>query len=331
MLPRTLWNFAKQGSGSRYAACHAHLAYADETLRTFLHANMDEVRLRRASEFASVVLRSMEAEDADYLRRELLRREVWGDVSYPSQRDHSAHTVYNYLLGWYVYCHSQTIRQSLARHFTARNWAQSDHEGAFAELWPLVSLLHDVGYLLEGTVPVSNTSGEDTHISTGADIVHNYFGHVFWQKSGIPTMPEQASLLALTGILPPSFSSRSMQGLTAALRSLGDLERIREEAAAKNPAGSLVAALQPGSRIPTDAFDVWSWHYRVHGTPSMVQRMDSLLYRYVRLAEEGERMSRRQLKVGWRLRVHVSQPFASMQPLGRRPGTTSVSRVVYSP
>ena len=43
------------------------------------------------------------------------------------------------------------------------------------------------------------------------------------------------------------------------------------------------------------------------------------------------RMSRRQLKVGWRLRVHVSQPFASRQPFRRRPGTTSVSRVVYSP
>jgi hypothetical protein len=43
------------------------------------------------------------------------------------------------------------------------------------------------------------------------------------------------------------------------------------------------------------------------------------------------RMSRRQLKVGWRLRGHVSQPFASMQPVGRRPGTTSVSRVVYTP
>jgi hypothetical protein len=72
-----------------------------EEVRRFLRATMDEVRLSTSSKVALNVLGTIGLTDAAKFREAVLRRELLGTIAYDKQRDHSSHTIYNYLLGWY--------------------------------------------------------------------------------------------------------------------------------------------------------------------------------------------------------------------------------------
>lgn len=72
-----------------------------EILQKFLRSSMDEVRLKHARRFSQVTMEIYDVADADHFRQGLLRREAGQSMAYPAQRDHSAHTVNNWLLGWF--------------------------------------------------------------------------------------------------------------------------------------------------------------------------------------------------------------------------------------
>jgi hypothetical protein len=40
-----------------------------------------------------------------------------GEIDYDKHRDHAVHTVYNYLLGWYIFDHLQEVRKSFRQIF----------------------------------------------------------------------------------------------------------------------------------------------------------------------------------------------------------------------
>lgn len=134
-----LWEqFSQLDDDSRYIILGTKTL---DDLKKFLFATMDEVRLRFAASCTKSILKSTDLEDADHFRQGLLRREISKDIAYPKQRDHSAHTLYNYLLGWYIYNNNGLIQDKLKEHFSLRNC----DDDSFSSLWPFVSLLHDVG------------------------------------------------------------------------------------------------------------------------------------------------------------------------------------------
>jgi hypothetical protein len=49
------------------------------------------------------ILQRTDIEEAAYFWQAVLRREITGNVTYSRQRDHFAHTLYNYLMGWYFF------------------------------------------------------------------------------------------------------------------------------------------------------------------------------------------------------------------------------------
>ena len=77
----------------------AHHECDNGLLNRFLSSTMDEARLRFADRYAAGVLERYDLEDWVHFRHGVHRREVTGEISFDSQRDHSAHTLNNYLLG----------------------------------------------------------------------------------------------------------------------------------------------------------------------------------------------------------------------------------------
>src|ERR1700730_1626740 len=78
-------------------------------LERFLTATMDEVRLTTSNRAVLEVLKTIGLADFAQFREAVLRRELSGTIAYEKQRDHSSHTLYNYLLGWYFFAHSDKL------------------------------------------------------------------------------------------------------------------------------------------------------------------------------------------------------------------------------
>lgn len=110
-------------------------------------------------------LRIIDLADADHFRQGLLRREITGNMAYQRQRDHSAHTLNNYILGWYFFSNSIEVKKAISEHFAMRGIVGEERarEG-FGNLWPFVSLLHDLGYLFEGSINALDNATQNEQI-----------------------------------------------------------------------------------------------------------------------------------------------------------------------
>src|ERR1051325_5475373 len=129
-------------------------------LDDFLFSTVDEVRSRNANRLAQYTLSLQFLDEISFFRESVLRREARGDSAYPGQRDHTAHTVNNWLLGWLIYEHSTRFRAAFKKAAKARRLLTAGTHGAggvsaeiaFGNVWIYASLLHDIGYLFEGAI-----------------------------------------------------------------------------------------------------------------------------------------------------------------------------------
>jgi hypothetical protein len=271
-----LSRYCRSGSGTPFDAYHSGMPQScGIVLEGFLRATMDEVRARQASGYAREALRIIELDDADYFRRGLLRREVTGRISYDEHRDHSTHTLYNYLLGWYIHSHSRRLRTEVARHFAVRGW----HRGVqdFGNIWPFLSLVHDIGYLFEGSIDPLSTAVQSDHVRAGVDIVNEFFEHWFWIESCSDSVQDRKIIERLASASGPSLRADSLTAVADGLRWLDDIDTLRASALAQRvssgfPARSPDCLARPQG-LPSDSFDLWEKHYRHFGQPAMARRM----------------------------------------------------------
>ncbi len=160
-------------------------------LRRFLNSTMDEVRLSMSTRVALKILDKIGISDAGYFREAVLRREVFGNIAYPRQRDHSSHTLYNYLLGWYLFIHCAKLRDALTTEFARRGVpsrkvpAFESDEIYFGSVWQYASLLHDVGYMFEGSQPRMDLEMSSRQAGIGARVAREYFNRTIWLEYGI--------------------------------------------------------------------------------------------------------------------------------------------------
>ena len=131
-----------------HAACGATF---DDDLKRFLNATMDEVRTSASTRLAISILDIIGISDFGLFRDAVLRRELTGTIVYAKQRDHSSHTVYNYLLGWYFYRHCSIFADALAVEFQRRGVGRakglepfSSDRRYFGAVWKYVTILHDI-------------------------------------------------------------------------------------------------------------------------------------------------------------------------------------------
>ena len=261
-----------------------------EHIRKFLFSTMDEVRLRYARTCTKEILKTTDIEDADHFRQGLLRREISRDVAYAKQRDHSAHTLHNYLMGWYLFENCPLIRSKIDAHFLRRDWP--NYGGMyFMNLWPFVSVLHDVGYLFEGAIgPLSNEI-QSKQVSIGAEVAHDYFNHRFWIINESDSIYDRSRIRELANVTELDFSNHSMAAVSDALRSVGNLEQLRSAANLERAANEKPVHepdyLGTKNGLPGDAFDLWQRHYEYYGLPSMADRIKAVRVVFDSLMREG--------------------------------------------
>jgi hypothetical protein len=235
-------------------------------IRQFLRCTMDEARLHTAWSCSHQILSITDSADFEMLREGVSRREASGTISYPGQRDHTAHTLNNWILGWYLYTHSPLLRDSIEQAIKARGWEESrfSHVEFFGHAWQFVSLLHDVGYLFEGAVDALTPVASNDHASIGLRVLDDYFNSHLWFVADFGSAHQQKQLFKDLGFTLPDLSQqRTIPRIARALRELPDLEDITqsivEACTGLKPANASLCT--PTEPLPGDAFDLWRTHF----------------------------------------------------------------------
>lgn len=242
------------------------------TLRAFFRSTMDEVRLRHANDAAIILLRAEDIDGSVHFREGVLRKELVGHVQYDRQRDHTAHTLNNYLLGWFLFDKSDGLQTAMREALRARSGKSVDDNRLrelFNRLWIWVSLLHDIGYLLEGAVDPLALEGTHENVLEGARYICEYFEHRYWRNIGLSATDYRREASELHG-LPPSIRSDTIAAVSASLRNLGEPNALTK-AIQDSLSRRSFTPLPDGFELPADAFLLWSKHYELYGTPTMSQ------------------------------------------------------------
>jgi hypothetical protein len=242
-------------------------------MEKFLTARMDDVRARMAEELGEQILAITEIKELSYFRKSILKREVSGDISYQLQRDHAAHTIYNYILGWYIFEKSPIVKKNIIGHFKKRNSSIPMRD--FFCLWPFVSLLHDIGYLFEGNIAPLDIDVQSENIRRGAIIVKDFFNHGFWITSNINSIYDKEKLIEFAKLRSIEILTGPISEIADSLRNIGEMEFLRLQLIDKlkrNNSHKRLSALF----IPGDAFDFWELHYKYFKMYSMAKRIRSL-------------------------------------------------------
>jgi hypothetical protein len=282
------------GSDHQYKILHDayfldEVDYYAGSLNSFLSATMDEVRLRYAIEYAKKVLSVTDIDDFNFFSIGVLKREISGNISYSNQRDHSAHVLYNYLLGWYIFEHNDIIRNSFKAHCELRDinstWKTDNyyHYSAFYVLWQLVSLLHDIGYLLEGSLKSTDISTKSDQIIKGTEFVNNYFKHHFWIGIDFYATNERQHIIKMANIREPELNVRSLVEVADSLRFLDNLEILLEQLKIENRNPNKLINFS----LPGDAFTIWKLHYDFFVNDLMSIRIKCLQKSFEYLLNEG--------------------------------------------
>lgn len=254
-------------------------------IQRFLAATMDEVRLRTSEDVVLEVLKQIGISDLAKFREAVLRRELLGEMAYEKQRDHTSHTLYNYLLGWYFFIHCDEIREALTAELAKRgvpNPALSPFEDIstfFGSVWQYASLLHDIGYMFEGSVSKRDFEASSKQAKIGAIVAREYFNRGIWIEHNIDLGAMRAELFSVLGsdLKPPSFDMRDTLGdIADELRTVGNLDDL--VAAVRDfcdGAGTLAGRKPNPSDFLSDGFELWAHHYERFGSPGMALRIRS--------------------------------------------------------
>ncbi len=280
-----LWDYLRDPT----SLCHVYLGdpnIADADLeigRRFLFATMDETRLRYAAEFSRVILLQEDMVDADHFREGVLKREASGEISYQKQRDHSAHATYNWMLGWYIYSHNSAIRDSVKDHVDRRLvcWGNDkpDHALLFGLAWQFASLLHDIGYIFEGSLSVLDPKTHSEQALIGTRIARDFFESRFWIENGVSSVFDRKAIRNLIEVKPPRFKvGQSIARIADTLRGIGELDALTRELRGKlqntnyhgTPAWNPQQQLQ---LLPNDSFDLWDLHFRSFNQEKAAERI----------------------------------------------------------
>lgn len=286
----------------------------EENLADFFDAVLDEVRLKKANDFAEYALYISDNEDLAYFRNTVTKREIVADIDYNSHRDHAVHTLYNYLLGWYFFEHSEKLQEAFQNHFEhvldidldeqiknlsefyekfekikipdpIKNKISISLAHEFAEVWTIASLLHDVGYILEGSLSSASPDVEHLRVTNGAKIIHDYFNHYFWKSLEVDFRVGK-NIAKTLGVVVPDFRfSESLSSLGDRLCDIGSCENIRKafknshefkKLVQKGIPEDKVKVIKEGYGLNREAFSVWKAHYKLHNNKTT--KMENILY-----------------------------------------------------
>jgi hypothetical protein len=118
-------------------------------IKEFLSATTDSVRLVLASRASRQILNHYQMGELEQLRATVQASELLRAIPYPRQTDHSAHTLYLFLLGIYLFFACEPLRKEIASFLDEKDETEELLD-RFLFQWVFVSLLHDIGYIFQG-------------------------------------------------------------------------------------------------------------------------------------------------------------------------------------
>lgn len=136
-----LWNHFHHGDGAA-GYLREKIPGLSQYLKAFFASRSDIERLQRAEFLSERILSLTDFADMIPLRSTVATLEIKRLIGYNKQTDHTAHTLYLFLLGIWVYDHISEIRQAVDVSIDSSKPLQ-----LFIFQWTFASLLHDVGYL----------------------------------------------------------------------------------------------------------------------------------------------------------------------------------------
>lgn len=238
---------------------------------SFLKATLDEVRLYHAENFTRSILTRFDLDDAMHFHEAVLSREMTGNMAYERQRDHAAHTLNNYLLGCYLFEKSEMLKAAVHEAVAARRpISPGSLRSRFGNVWIWASLLHDIGYLLEGNVPRVSPDVQHAAVAAGARVVQDYFDHRFWFEVNACSIDLRHTLCerAAAPVTVPRIDGSSMASVATSLMRMPITEALRDEVRAE-----LGAPID----LPYDAFKLWQQHFAMYhprgGNAPMAKRI----------------------------------------------------------
>ena len=125
----------------------------------------------------------------------------------------------------------------------------------------MVSLLHDVGYILEGCLSPASPKIEQEHVTNGTKVLHDYFNHWLWRHTDVDFRAAIDIARSVDCVVPDFKTSKSMPALSDRLRDLGNLENIRQKGEENKK-----APLNPNDTgdyaLNLEAFKLWELFYK---------------------------------------------------------------------
>jgi hypothetical protein len=266
-----------------YGIFHTRLGFESGAPRTsfFGDVGTSPDRLPPGEEYAAQILTMTDHTDAMRFRAYVLEREgKLGGMEYPKHRDHAAHTVNNYVLGWYIYSASPLVRQAFDAAFNARlpvtppvlPHPTKDDYHRFGSIWSLVSLLHDLGYSYEGSSGLGGTAEGLKKARQGAAFTREYFDDLYVDRLTNPVfrVATVARIIELTQISPPPIATVTLAKISDSLNQI-DLTHLWNEVVKERTGGELV-----GVGTPLTAFELWETNYEKFANTRMASRVRDL-------------------------------------------------------
>jgi hypothetical protein len=285
-IPKELETLISQSEFKKY-----HRRCGDKftnDVRRFLTATMDEVRITIANRAGLEVLKTIGLGDFALFREAVTIRELTGEIAYVNQRDHSSHTLYNYLLGWYFFIQSGRLKKALVEEFDKRGvpgftFPFTDYSTYFGCIWQYVSLLHDIGYMFEGGLSKLSFSSNE-QAQHGAKKAREYFNRSVLQdyQTNRPTLVKELG----EELAPPAFADIDTLGkISSELQFIGNLKQLLEQVAGAFDKTS-VPKPNPAD-YSNDGFDLWIQYYDCFDNRRMARRFRSLRRVFDKLIDSG--------------------------------------------
>jgi hypothetical protein len=248
-------------------------------LKRFLRSTMDQVRANTALQCTRQILKVSDLDDLELFREGVWKREARGVIKFPGQRDHTAHTLNNWLLGWYLYCRIPAIKEAMTKAIEKRRWQQFERYGPdrfFGHAWLYVSLLHDIGYMFEGALDATEPGYQNEHAAIGLRTANEYFQFFFWRHMRVDATDDRTVVLDEKQGIPRAPLDPSMTEIAMYLRTLDlDMKPLYDQVQ-KTGLKHL-----PEGAFSSDAFELWKAHYEAINAPSMAHRIVCLEEAYI--------------------------------------------------
>ncbi|MEW4369531.1 hypothetical protein [Paenibacillus kandeliae] len=121
------------------------------TLEKFFNTRSDIKRIQLSEIVCEKILEIMDFDDVIPLRSKVATLEIQRKINYKKQSDHTAHTLYLFLIGIWFYDNIDSLRNKIDSKIDSKKPIKM-----FLFQWTFASLLHDVGYLFYSFPDSSN-------------------------------------------------------------------------------------------------------------------------------------------------------------------------------